>query len=188
MTGGRGSEALVLLKKYYCPLHRSVSSRSPRCGASAPTPPQLSCKISVRQVKGHEQILQVYTPAAESKKGLIPLFPPSHCPLTSESASTSFKIPPSINQRICVTFDSANSKGKDWQLLAQKLHVDRNLSYFTCQRSPSAVILSLWETQHQTSGDVDSLACALEEIDRALSPGTLTPLGQGSDRPDSGFS
>uniref|UniRef100_A0A8C4ZM72 Netrin receptor UNC5 n=1 Tax=Gadus morhua TaxID=8049 RepID=A0A8C4ZM72_GADMO len=97
-----------------------------------PTPPQLSCKISVRQVKGREQILQVYTPA-----------------------------------RICATFDSANSKGKDWQLLAQKLHVDRNLSYFACQRSPSAVILSMWETQHQTSGDVDSLACALEEIDRA---------------------
>ncbi|XP_059906368.1 netrin receptor UNC5D-like isoform X2 [Gadus macrocephalus] len=153
-----------------------------------PTPPKLSCKISVRQVKGREQILQVYTSAAESEKGPIPLFPPSHCPLTSESESTAFKIPPSIHQRICATFDSANSKGKDWQLLAQKLHLDRNLSYFACQRSPSAVILSLWETQHQTSGDVDSLACALEEIDRAPSPGTFTPLGQGSDRPDSGFS
>uniref|UniRef100_A0A8C5BXC8 Netrin receptor UNC5 n=1 Tax=Gadus morhua TaxID=8049 RepID=A0A8C5BXC8_GADMO len=150
-----------------------------------PTPPKLSCKISVRQVKGREQILQVYTSAAE---GPIPLFPRSHCPLTSESGSTAFKIPPSIHQRICATFDSANSKGKDWQLLAQKLHVDRNLSYFACQRSPSAVILSLWETQHQTSGDVDSLACALEEIDRAPSPGTLTPLGQDSDRPDSEFS
>uniref|UniRef100_A0A8C5B4F3 Netrin receptor UNC5 n=1 Tax=Gadus morhua TaxID=8049 RepID=A0A8C5B4F3_GADMO len=154
-----------------------------------PTPPKLSCKISVRQVKGREQILQVYTSAAEqSEKGPIPLFPRSHCPLTSESGSTAFKIPPSIHQRICATFDSANSKGKDWQLLAQKLHVDRNLSYFACQRSPSAVILSLWETQHQTSGDVDSLACALEEIDRAPSPGTLTPLGQDSDRPDSEFS
>ena len=61
----------------------------------------------------------------QSEKGLIPLFPRSHCPLTSESGSTAFKIPPSIHQRICATFDSANSKGKDWQLLAQKLHVDR---------------------------------------------------------------
>ncbi|CAL8281764.1 unnamed protein product [Gadus morhua 'NCC'] len=78
-----------------------------------PKPPQLSCKISVLQVKGREQILQVYTPAAESEKGLIPLFPLSHCPLTSESGSTAFKIPPSIHQRICATFDSANSKGKD---------------------------------------------------------------------------
>ena len=34
-----------------------------------PTPPQLSCKISVRQVKGRQQILQVYTPAAEVSPG-----------------------------------------------------------------------------------------------------------------------
>lgn len=31
----------------------------------SPTTSQLSCKISVRQVKGHEQILQVYTAVAE---------------------------------------------------------------------------------------------------------------------------
>ncbi|CAL8387608.1 unnamed protein product [Boreogadus saida] len=72
-----------------------------RLGPS-PTPPQLSCKISVRQVKGREQILQVYTPAAESENRPIPLFQPS-----------AFKIPLSIHQRICATFDSANSKSKD---------------------------------------------------------------------------
>lgn len=42
----------------------------------------------------------------------------------------------------------------------------RNLSYFTKQKSPSAVILSLWEARHQGSGDLDSLASALEEIGR----------------------
>lgn len=31
----------------------------------SPATTQLSCKISVRQVKGHEQILQVYAPVAE---------------------------------------------------------------------------------------------------------------------------
>ena len=40
----------------------------------------------------------------------------------------------------------------------------RNLSYFAKQRSPSAVILSLWEAQNQDNGDLDSLASALEEI------------------------
>ncbi|CAL8406194.1 unnamed protein product [Arctogadus glacialis] len=174
-----------------------------------PTPPQLSCKISVLQVKGREQILQVYTPAAESEKGPIPLFPPSHYPLTSESGSTAFKIPPSIHQRICANLRLGQLQGQGLATAgpdAPRRQVNtmkteggarqsdmglklpsagsRNLSYFACQRSPSAVILSLWETQHQTSGDVDSLACALEEIDRAPSPGTLTPLGQGSDRPD----
>lgn len=40
----------------------------------------------------------------------------------------------------------------------------RNLGYFAKQRSPSAVILSLWEARHQDSADLDSLASALEEI------------------------
>uniref|UniRef100_A0A4W6CJR5 Netrin receptor UNC5 n=1 Tax=Lates calcarifer TaxID=8187 RepID=A0A4W6CJR5_LATCA len=114
---------------------------------------QLSCKISVRQVKGEEQILQVYTSVVESD-----------CTITSQTGSRAFKIPLSIRQRISATFDTANAKGKDWQLLAQKLHIDRNLCYFACQESPSSVILSLWEAQHQDSGDLDSLASALEEI------------------------
>uniref|UniRef100_A0A8C1KWA8 Netrin receptor UNC5 n=1 Tax=Cyprinus carpio TaxID=7962 RepID=A0A8C1KWA8_CYPCA len=130
---------------------------------------QLSCKISVRQVKGHEQILQVYTTVGEVRLimslGLITSR--SVCvsaSLTSQTGAKAFKIPLSIRQRICTTFDTANTKGKDWQLLAQKLHIQRNLSYFTKQKSPSAVILSLWEARHQDSGDLDSLASALEEI------------------------
>uniref|UniRef100_A0A8C2KBV1 Netrin receptor UNC5 n=1 Tax=Cyprinus carpio TaxID=7962 RepID=A0A8C2KBV1_CYPCA len=127
---------------------------------------QLSCKISVRQVKGHEQILQVYTSVGESEKETLPFFMQADCTVTSQTGAKAFKIPLSIRQRICTTFDTANTKGKDWQLLAQKLHIQRNLSYFTKQKSPSAVILSLWEARHQGSGDLDSLASALEEIGR----------------------
>ncbi|KAI7812382.1 putative netrin receptor UNC5D, partial [Triplophysa rosa] len=125
---------------------------------------QLSCKISVRQVKGHEQILQVYTSLAENEKETVPFFMQADCTVTSQTGAKAFKIPLSIRQRICTTFDTANAKGKDWQLLAQKLHIQRNLSYFSKQQSPSAVILSLWEARHQDSGDLDSLASALEEI------------------------
>ncbi|KAL7836238.1 hypothetical protein AOLI_G00275220 [Acnodon oligacanthus] len=127
---------------------------------------QLSCKISVRQVKGHEQILQVYTSVAEREKETLPFFMQTDCTVTSQTGAKAFKIPLSIRQRICATFDTANAKGKDWQLLAQKLHIQRNLSYFAKQRSPSGVILSLWEAQHQASGDLDSLASALEEISK----------------------
>uniref|UniRef100_A0A671QVC0 Netrin receptor UNC5 n=1 Tax=Sinocyclocheilus anshuiensis TaxID=1608454 RepID=A0A671QVC0_9TELE len=145
------------------------SSQSPlQCAFSlerySPAANQLSCKISVRQVKGHEQILQVYTTIAESEKDTVPFFTQSDCTITSQTGSRAFKIPLSIRQRICATFDTANAKGKDWQLLAQKLHIDRNLGYFARQTSPSAVILSLWEAQHQERGDLDSLASALEEI------------------------
>ncbi|KAM4746697.1 netrin receptor UNC5D isoform 1-T1 [Anableps anableps] len=130
----------------------------------SPATTQLSCKISVRQVKGHEQILQVYTAVAKGEKELVPFFMQTDCMVTSQTGPKAFKIPLSIRQRICATFDTANSKGKDWQLLAQKLHLDRNLGYFAKQRSPSAVILSLWEARHQETADLDSLASALEEI------------------------
>uniref|UniRef100_A0A9J8D327 Netrin receptor UNC5 n=1 Tax=Cyprinus carpio carpio TaxID=630221 RepID=A0A9J8D327_CYPCA len=150
------------------------SSQSPlQCAFSlerySPAANQLSCKISVRQVKGHEQILQVYTTIAENEKDTVPFFTQSDCTITSQTGSRAFKIPLSIRQRICATFDTANAKGKDWQLLAQKLHIDRNLGYFACQTSPSAVILSLWEAQHQERGDLDSLASALEEISKVQS-------------------
>uniref|UniRef100_A0A8C2CYC1 Netrin receptor UNC5 n=1 Tax=Cyprinus carpio TaxID=7962 RepID=A0A8C2CYC1_CYPCA len=143
------------------------SSQSPlQCAFSlerySPAANQLSCKISVRQVKGHEQILQ-------NEKDTVPFFTQSDCTITSQTGSRAFKIPLSIRQRICATFDTANAKGKDWQLLAQKLHIDRNLGYFACQTSPSAVILSLWEAQHQERGDLDSLASALEEIGKVQS-------------------
>uniref|UniRef100_A0A8C1MQ13 Netrin receptor UNC5 n=1 Tax=Cyprinus carpio TaxID=7962 RepID=A0A8C1MQ13_CYPCA len=151
------------------------SSQSPlQCAFSlerySPAANQLSCKISVRQVKGHEQILQVYTTIAEQRTGnTVPFFTQSDCTITSQTGSRAFKIPLSIRQRICATFDTANAKGKDWQLLAQKLHIDRNLGYFARQTSPSAVILSLWEAQHQERGDLDSLASALEEIGKVQS-------------------
>ncbi|KAM6931119.1 netrin receptor UNC5D isoform 1-T1 [Xenentodon cancila] len=130
----------------------------------SPATAQLSCKISVRQVKGHEQILQVYTAVAEGEKESVPFFMQTDCSVTSQSGPKAFKIPLSIRERICATFDTANAKGKDWQLLAQKLHLDRNLGFFAKQRSPSAVILSLWEARHQDAADLDSLASALEEI------------------------
>ncbi|KAK7933408.1 hypothetical protein WMY93_004304 [Mugilogobius chulae] len=93
----------------------------------SPATAQLSCKISVRQVKGHEQMLQVYTAVTESEKESLPFFSQSDCSVTTQSGPRAFRIPPSIHQRICATFDTANAKGNDWQLLARKLHLDRNL-------------------------------------------------------------
>ncbi len=61
----------------------------------------------------------------QSEKDTVPFFTQSDCTITSQTGSRAFKIPLSIRQRICATFDTANAKGKDWQLLAQKLHIDR---------------------------------------------------------------
>uniref|UniRef100_A0AAY5ENC6 Netrin receptor UNC5 n=1 Tax=Electrophorus electricus TaxID=8005 RepID=A0AAY5ENC6_ELEEL len=149
----------------------------------SPTANQLSCKIIVRQVKGQEQILQVYTTVAESQKDAVLSLAQPDCTITSQTGARAFKIPPSIRQKICATFDTANAKAKDWQLLAQYLHIDRNLGYFAWQASPSAAILCLWEVLHQDIGDLDSLASALEEIGRVhRSSGSflfLTAKGNG---------
>ncbi|KAI1904686.1 hypothetical protein AGOR_G00008260 [Albula goreensis] len=151
----------------------------------SPSTTQLSCKISVRQVKGHEQILQVYTSVMEREKEPVPYFMQTDCTVTSLSGPKAFKIPLSIRQRICATFDTANAKGKDWQLLAQKLHIERNLSYFAKQQSPSAVILNLWEARHQDNGDLDSLASALEEIGKVHSKNPAS--GRSKDETSSDF-
>ncbi|XP_053223865.1 netrin receptor UNC5D isoform X4 [Podarcis raffonei] len=131
-----------------------------------PATTQLSCKICVRQVKGHEQILQIQTSILENEKETIAFFAHDDSNFPAQMGPQAFKIPYSIRQRICATFDTPSTKGKDWQMLAQKNSINRNLSYFATQRSPSAVILDLWEARHQHDGDLDSLACALEEIGR----------------------
>ncbi|KAM4836805.1 netrin receptor UNC5D isoform 2-T2 [Thomomys bottae] len=131
-----------------------------------PTTTQLSCKICIRQLKGHEQILQVQTSILESERETITFFTQEDSVFPAQTGPKAFKIPYSIRQRICATFDTPNAKGKDWQMLAQKNSINRNLSYFATQTSPSAVILNLWEARHQHDGDLDSLACALEEIGR----------------------
>ncbi|XP_064164220.1 netrin receptor UNC5D-like isoform X2 [Anguilla rostrata] len=151
----------------------------------SPATTQLSCKISVRQVKGHEQILQIFTSIAERQKESVPSVTQMDCSVTSLYGPKAFKIPPSIRQRICATFDTANAKGKDWQLLAQKLHIERNLSYFAKQQSPSAVILNLWEARHQDNGDLDSLASALEEIGKVHSKSPAN--GNSTDEASSDF-
>nr|XP_042696288.1 netrin receptor UNC5D isoform X5 [Chrysemys picta bellii] len=134
-----------------------------------PATTQLSCKICVRQVKGHEQILQIQTSILENERETITLFAREDSNFPTQTGPKAFKIPYSIRQRICATFDTPNAKGKDWQMLAQKNSINRNLSYFATQSSPSAVILDLWEARHQHDGDLDSLACALEEIGRTHS-------------------
>uniref|UniRef100_A0A8D3CXU8 Netrin receptor UNC5 n=1 Tax=Scophthalmus maximus TaxID=52904 RepID=A0A8D3CXU8_SCOMX len=147
----------------------------------SPATGQLSCKISVRQVKVQSDH-GLRSPQGADASCSAPFFMQTDCTITSQTGPKAFKIPLSIRQRICATFDTANAKGKDWQLLAQKLHLDRNLGYFAKQRSPSAVILSLWEALHQDSADLDSLASALEEIGKIHSKSSPRgPDESGSD-------
>lgn len=62
----------------------------------------------------------------------------------------------------------------------------RNLAYFAKQRSPSAVILNLWEARHQDTADLDSLASALEEIGKIHSKSSPKDQDQDEARPNFG--
>uniref|UniRef100_A0A8C9NVS5 Netrin receptor UNC5 n=1 Tax=Serinus canaria TaxID=9135 RepID=A0A8C9NVS5_SERCA len=135
----------------------------------SPATTQLCCTVCVRQLQGHEQLLHVQTSVLEAERENIPFFGQEDSAFPAQLGPKAFKIPRSIRQRICATFDAPGAKGKDWQLLAQKNSISRNLSFFATQSSPSAVILDLWEARHQHDGDLDSLACALEEIGRTHS-------------------
>ncbi|XP_063788201.1 netrin receptor UNC5D isoform X2 [Pseudophryne corroboree] len=152
-----------------------------------PATTQLSCKICVRQVKGHELILQVQTSILENERETIAFFAPEDSNFLAHTGPKAFKIPHSIRQRICATFDTPSSKGKDWQLLAQKLSINRNLCYFATKNSPSAVILDLWEARHPYDGSLDSLACALEEIGRTQTKLSLVTDAHTED-PDFSYS
>ncbi|MEJ1285005.1 hypothetical protein NN561_015995 [Cricetulus griseus] len=90
-----------------------------------PTTTQLSCKICIRQLKGHEQILQVQTSILESERETITFFAQEDSTFPAQTGPKAFKIPYSIRQRICATFDTPNAKGKDWQMLAQKNSINR---------------------------------------------------------------
>ncbi|XP_065440698.1 netrin receptor UNC5D isoform X8 [Chrysemys picta bellii] len=127
-----------------------------------------SLQISVLDIPPFLWRIKPFT-ACQNERETITLFAREDSNFPTQTGPKAFKIPYSIRQRICATFDTPNAKGKDWQMLAQKNSINRNLSYFATQSSPSAVILDLWEARHQHDGDLDSLACALEEIGRTHS-------------------
>lgn len=142
---------------------------------------QLSCKICIRQLKGDELFFQINTSILEGEREAVLLCAQVAGGVAGLTGPKPFKIPYSIRQKICSTFDIPSATGKDWRLLAQKLHIDRNLSYFAIKSSPASTILDIWEAQHQHDRDLDSLASALEEIGRIQGPNSMTLEGDGDE-------
>jgi len=81
-----------------------------------------------------------------------------------------------------VICEDINSEKPTITVVPGAVPLHRNLGYFAKQRSPSAVILSLWEARHQDSADLDSLASALEEIGKIHSKSS--PKDQDEAEPD----
>lgn len=47
------------------------------------------------------------------------------CTITSQTGPQAFKLPSSLRQRICTTFDAAGARGVAWQRLARSLGLQR---------------------------------------------------------------
>lgn len=61
----------------------------------------------------------------QSERETITFFAQEDSTFPAQTGPRAFKIPYSIRQRICATFDTPNAKGKDWQMLAQKNSINR---------------------------------------------------------------
>ncbi|CAB1324844.1 unnamed protein product [Coregonus sp. 'balchen'] len=121
---------------------------------------ELTCQLCVWQVEGEGQSFSLDFNIAKDCRPLDSEFllmdtNPNGMALAGPSA---FQIPYLIRQKICSSLDTPCPNGADWRLLAQRLKLDRHMSFFASKASPTSVILDLWEAQHFHSGNLNQLA------------------------------
>ncbi|XP_029627948.1 netrin receptor UNC5A [Salmo trutta] len=127
---------------------------------------ELTCQLCVWQVEGEGQSFSLDFNIAKDSRPLDPEFllmdtNPSGSALAGPSA---FQIPYLIRQKICSSLDTPCPNGADWRLLAQRLKLDRHMSFFASRASPTSMILDLWEAQHFHSGNLNQLATVMADI------------------------
>uniref|UniRef100_A0AAQ4Q1V5 Netrin receptor UNC5 n=1 Tax=Gasterosteus aculeatus aculeatus TaxID=481459 RepID=A0AAQ4Q1V5_GASAC len=120
---------------------------------------ELTCQLCVWQVEGEGQSFSLDFNIA--KVTLFLLMDSTAAALAGPSA---FQIPYLIRQKICSSLDAPCPNGADWRMLAQRLKLERHMSFFASKASPTSVILDLWEAQHFHSGNINQLATVMADI------------------------
>uniref|UniRef100_A0A8C7GQN4 Netrin receptor UNC5 n=1 Tax=Oncorhynchus kisutch TaxID=8019 RepID=A0A8C7GQN4_ONCKI len=126
---------------------------------------ELTCQLCVWQVEGEGQSFSLDFNIAKVTLRYRPYS--KIISLHSGSAlagPSAFQIPYLIRQKICSSLDTPCPNGADWRLLAQRLKLDRHMSFFASKASPTSVILDLWEAQHFHSGNLNQLATVMADI------------------------
>ena len=77
-----------------------------------------------------------------------------------------FRIPVSVKNSLASLLDPPNSHNNDWRLLAERLGVNRYITFFATQPSPTEAILNLWEARNRESTAVAGLVNTLRGMGR----------------------
>ncbi|XP_042625915.1 netrin receptor UNC5A-like isoform X4 [Cyprinus carpio] len=124
----------------------------------------LTCTLCVWQVEGEGQSFTLDFNISKDIRPLDSDFLLMDNCTPALAGPSAFQIPYLIRQKICSSLDTPCPNGADWRLLAQRLKLDRHMSFFASKASPTSVILDLWETQHFHSGNLNQLAAVMAEI------------------------
>lgn len=81
---------------------------SPLAAAEAPPPAGLTRVLSL-----------------QAEQDWVPVLLQADCTVTSQTGPLAFRLPSSLRQRICATFDAAGAEGGAWQRLARSLGLER---------------------------------------------------------------
>ncbi|XP_043983863.1 netrin receptor UNC5A isoform X4 [Gambusia affinis] len=125
---------------------------------------ELTCQLCVWQVEGEGQSFALDFNIAKDTRGLDSEFLLMDSNATALAGPSAFQIPYLIRQKICGSLDAPCPNGADWRMLAQRLKLERHMSFFASKASPTSVILDLWEAQHFHSGNINQLATVMADI------------------------
>ncbi|XP_034037341.1 netrin receptor UNC5A isoform X5 [Thalassophryne amazonica] len=125
---------------------------------------ELTCQLCVWQVEGEGQSFSLDFNIAKDTRAVDSEFLLMDSNATALAGPSAFQIPYLIRQKICSSLDTPCPNGADWRMLAQRLKLERHMSFFASKASPTSVILDLWEAQHFHSGNINQLATVMADI------------------------
>uniref|UniRef100_A0A672Z4N4 Netrin receptor UNC5 n=1 Tax=Sphaeramia orbicularis TaxID=375764 RepID=A0A672Z4N4_9TELE len=125
---------------------------------------ELTCQLCVWQVEGEGQSFSLDFNIAKDTRAVDSEFLLMDSNTTALAGPSAFQIPYLIRQKICSSLDAPCPNGADWRMLAQRLKLERHMSFFASKASPTSVILDLWEAQHFHSGNINQLATVMADI------------------------
>ncbi|XP_077388875.1 netrin receptor UNC5A isoform X7 [Festucalex cinctus] len=125
---------------------------------------ELTCQLCVWQVEGEGQSFGLEFNIAKDTRAVDSEFLLMDNNATALAGPSAFQIPYLIRQKICSSLDAPCPNGADWRMLAQRLKLERHMSFFASKASPTSTILDLWEAQHFHSGNINQLAAVMADI------------------------